>query len=118
MTRTETEMHIYIELFRAKSSWLALTPNQRAEYVRRIAPSLQEMLAEPGVELVGVGRADPATSHAAGYDFYAVWKLPSADHVRRFERGIDDDGWYEYFEQANASGEAVAFEALIGELVG
>ena len=66
-----------------------------------------------GAELVGVGTADRDTSHDAGYDFYAVWKLPSREVVELFEKGIEDDDWYAYFEQVNASGELVEFDVLI-----
>jgi Family of unknown function (DUF6616) len=33
------------------------------------------------------------------------------------EQGIEDDGWYEYFEQVNASGEIIEFDALAQRLV-
>jgi hypothetical protein len=38
--------------------------------------------------------------------------------VQAFERGIDDDDWYAYFEQVNASGEPGELEALMGRLIG
>ena len=74
-------------------------------------------MLERGGELVGVGSADPGTSHDAGYDFYAVWKLPTREIVQMFEKGIEDDGWYAYFEQVNASGELMEFDALAQRLV-
>jgi hypothetical protein len=36
--------------------------------------------------------------------------------VREFVRGIEEAGWYDYFEQVNLSGEAVPFEVLLGQL--
>jgi hypothetical protein len=67
---------------------------------------------ERGAELVAVGSADPGTCHDAGYGFYSLWKLPDREVVQVFEQGIEDDGWYEYFEQVNASGEIMEFDAL------
>jgi hypothetical protein len=105
-------MHIYIELFKAKDAWLQLSAEKRAEYVQQVGSTMQGAL-DAGAELVGVGAGDPDTSHDAGYDFYSVWKLPDRDVVRMFEKGIEDDDWYSYFEQVNASGELVEFDALI-----
>ena len=110
-------MYTYIELFKAKDAWLDLSDQQKAEYLQRVGSSMEGVLAS-GAELVGVGGTDHGTAHEAGYDFYAVWKLPSRDVVEAFERGIEDDGWYEYFDQVNASGELVEFETLAGRIAG
>jgi hypothetical protein len=72
---------------------------------------------DAGAELVGSGAADPATSHRAGFDFFAVWKLPDTDVVREFEKGIERDNWYDYFEQVNASGELVDFASLAQQVM-
>jgi hypothetical protein len=98
-------MHLFIELFTSKAEWLELTPEQRGEYLQRVGPNMQALLDEPGVEMIGVGWADPDTRHHAGYDVYSVWKLPDRASVRRLEQSIQDDGWYDYFEQVNVSGE-------------
>jgi hypothetical protein len=74
-------------------------------------------VVDAGAEFVGVGAADPETRHDAGYDFYAVWKLPNPDVVQMLEKGIEDDDWYAYFDQVNASGELVEFDALIQRLI-
>ncbi len=110
-------MHLYIELFKAKESWLALSADERAAYLQKAGGTMQGVL-EAGAEVVGVGAADPETSHDAGYDCFAVWKLPNREVVQAFERGIDDDDWYAYFEQVNASGESGGLEALMGRLIG
>jgi hypothetical protein len=68
-------------------------------------------------ELLGAGAANPKIGHHAGYDYFAVWRLPSPEVVEAFEQGIEDDGWYEYFEQVNASGESVGLEALMGRAI-
>jgi len=34
-----------------------------------------------------------------------------------FEKGIEDDDWYTYFEQVNASGELMEFDALIRQVI-
>jgi Family of unknown function (DUF6616) len=109
-------MHLYIELFKAKDAWLELNPEQRGAYVEQVGSSMQGVL-DAGAELVGSGAADPATSHRAGFDFFAVWKLPDTDVVREFEKGIERDNWYDYFEQVNASGELVDFASLAQQVM-
>jgi hypothetical protein len=109
-------MHVYIELFKAKDAWLQLSAEQRAAYTQQVGSSMRRVL-DAGAELVGVGAADPETSHDAGYDFYSVWKLPDPDAVQMFEKGIEDDDWYAYFEQINASGEIVELDALIQRVI-
>jgi hypothetical protein len=105
------QVHLYIELFKAKDAWLQLSPEQRGAYVQQVGSTMQGVL-DAGAELVGGGAAEPSTSHHAGYDFFAVWKLPDADVVRAFEDGIERDNWYDYFEQVNASGELADFESV------
>jgi hypothetical protein len=105
-------MHLYVELFKAKDAWLELSTEQRGAYIQRVDASLQGVL-DAGAELVGVGATDAGASHHAGFDFYAVWKLPNADVVQMFEDGLVRDDWYTYFEQANAAGELVGFESLV-----
>jgi hypothetical protein len=105
-------MHLYIELFNAKDAWLQLSTEERAEYMQNAGSTMQGAL-DAGAEIVGVGAANPTTSHDAGYDFYAVWKLPSPDVVQMFEKGIEDDDWYTYFDQINSSGELVEFGGLV-----
>ena len=104
-------MHLYIELFTAKDAWLELGPEQREAYVQQVGSSMQGVL-DAGAELVGSGTTDPGTSQHAGFDYFAVWKLPNAEVVREFEEGIERDRWYDYFEQVNASGELVDFASL------
>lgn len=42
--------------------------------------------------------------------------MPDAEAVQRFEKGIEDDDWYDYFE-VNAAGELVDFDALVQRLM-
>jgi hypothetical protein len=109
-------MHLYIELFKPKDAWLQQSAEQRGEYLQKAGSTMQGVV-NAGAELVGVGAANPGTGHDAGYDFYAVWKLPNPDVVEAFEQGLEDDDWYAYFEQTNASGELVEFDALIRRLI-
>ena len=71
-------------------AWLELSSEERGAYVRQVGSSMQGVL-DTGAELVGSGAMDPGTSHRAGFDFFAVWKLPNADVVREFEEGIERD---------------------------
>ena len=113
----ESDMHLYIELFKAKDAWLQLSVEQRAEYMQRVGSSMQGIV-DAGATLVAVGATDPGTSRHAGYDFYAVWQMPDRATVRRFEEGIERDRWYDYFEQVNASGEVADFAEVARSVIG
>lgn len=109
-------MQTYIELFKAKDAWLQLSAAQRAEYMQQVGSSMQAVLGGGG-ELVAVGSTDAATRHHVGYDFFAIWQLPDSDAVRVFEKGIEADDWYDYFEQVNASGKVGDFGSVAQTLI-
>ncbi|MCV2491829.1 hypothetical protein OF117_20995 [Geodermatophilus sp. YIM 151500] len=109
-------MRIYIEQWRPRPAWLELDAEQRAAFVQRVGPDLQEVV-EKGAELVALGPADPGTARSGAPQYFAVWRFPSLDLVQVFERRIEDAGWYEYFDQVNLGGEIVDLGAVLGRLV-
>ncbi len=108
-------MRIYVEQWTAKPAWLELDAEQRGKFLQQVGPDLQGVI-DQGAQLLALGSTDPATAHDAGWEYFTVWSFPDPDLVREFERGIEAAGWYDYFEQANLSGEAVSFETLVGRL--
>lgn len=96
-------MHLYVELWKARPEWLALSPDDRAAYVEQLGPAIAALLGE-GVELVGFAVADADAPHGANYPYLAIWRMPTLDLVHRFESGIESAGWHRYFEQVNVRG--------------
>ena len=44
---------------------------------------------------------------------FCVYRVPSAEFQREFERQVTASGWYNYFEQVNISGPAEDFAAVL-----
>lgn len=109
-------MITFIELWKAKSAWLELSQQQRAEYMTALGPAIQQ-LTEQGTQIVSWGRNDGDTSHRADYDFFSVWNFPSLEAAAGFEQIVEGAGWYGYFDQVNARGEAGSPSDVIGQLI-
>ena len=96
-------MYLYVELWKARPTWLALTQAERKSWMDELLAGLQQQL-QSGVEVLGFASSDADTPLPAGYDFFAAWRMPSKEAARRFERFVEGAGWHEYFEQVNARG--------------
>uniref|UniRef100_UPI0032180F2F DUF6616 family protein n=1 Tax=uncultured Draconibacterium sp. TaxID=1573823 RepID=UPI0032180F2F len=109
-------MECFIELWSARDSWKELSKKERGDYLGQIGPHLQILLKQ-GVEIIGWGENNEATSHRAGFDFYAVWKFPTTDMKKEFEAVVMEAGWYNYFHQENVSGTITTPDEIIGKLM-
>ena len=99
-------MYLYVELWKPRAKWVALSERERRQYVAGIGPAIEELLAA-GIELVGFAFNDYDTGHRADYTYLAVWKMPSKELAERLEATVDRSGFHDYFEQVNARGSAV-----------
>ena len=97
-------MHLYVELWKARPSWLAMPATERADWVAKLGP-LMEQLTSAGIELLGFAVTDADAPYGTDYPYMAVWRVPSLELVRQFEGGLQATGWHDYFEQVNARGE-------------
>ena len=68
-------MYLYVEIWNAKPAWLELTQQQRGEYMAPLGPVTRELLKQ-GIEIVGWSENNTPDLHPAGYQFFAVWKMP------------------------------------------
>ncbi|WP_321372265.1 DUF6616 family protein [uncultured Draconibacterium sp.] len=109
-------MECFIELWSVRQAWKQLSREERKAYLEQIEPHLQSLL-EKGVEIVGWGVNDEATTHRANFDFYAVWKFPTLDMKKEFEAVVMEANWYNYFHQENVSGELTIPDEIIGKLI-
>ena len=103
---------IFIELFNYKPAWRGLPAEMRNDYVSAVLNAVN-LQRSSGVEVIGWGFNDLATDRRAPYDFYCVYRTPSADFQRQFEAEIAAAGWHEYFEQVQVSGAVSTPEALL-----
>ncbi len=109
-------MHLYVELWKAKPTWLALSDEERQRYIESMSPKIEGLLKD-GVEIVGFSPVDDDTPHRADYLYLAVWKMPSRALVEQFEKSVAEAGFHDYFEQVNACGELVSPVAVFGHMI-
>ena len=110
-------MYLYVELWKARPTWLALSREQRRSWMDELLAGLQEQL-QSGVEVLGFAASDADTPLSAGYDFFAAWRMTSKAAAERFERFVEGAGWHEYFEQVNARGPVMGTEEFVSSHVG
>ena len=103
---------IFIELYNYRQSWHALPVDERRRFSALIQADAQGLI-EHGVEVIGWGMNDPDTDRRAHWDFFCVYRVPSAEFQRAFEAKINSSKWYEYFEQVNVSGASLSPSALL-----
>lgn len=109
-------MYLFVECWKARPEWLALNKEARAAYMTELGKGI-EGLMRSGVEIVSWSMNDGSTANRAPYDYFAVWKFPSAESVRGFEMIVEQSGWYRYFDQVNLSGEVAGPEPSIGQMI-
>lgn len=125
-------MYLYIELWKAKESWLKLTPEQRKA---KIDDLLAEAKKNPITGVIpfsfkkvgdvflldGVTEQpvviDPAVARPPAFRYAAAWMIPTRELIDKFEERVDNLGWWwEYFDQENAWGEMDVM-ATVGDMI-
>jgi hypothetical protein len=109
-------MHIFVELWNARPEWLALSEQERGNYMQEVGAGMEE-LARAGIEVVCWAANDPDTAHRCGYAYLAVWKMPDEKAVKLFEETVERAGWYDHFDQVNARGTFSTPEEIIGRIM-
>ena len=105
-------MYMYAETWKFRPAWLELSREERKAWMDTLLAGIQQQLAA-GVEVVGFVANDTDTPHSNGYDFLAVWKMPSKEIARRFEDFVEASGLHTYYEQVNIRGEVLGLEAVV-----
>jgi hypothetical protein len=103
------QVHLYIELFKAKDAWLQLSSAART--CSRSVPRCRECSTpEPSLSVAGLLSLQRAitpamTSSRSG-------SCPTPTSCGRSRMASSGTNWYDYFEQVNASGELADFESV------
>jgi len=109
-------MIYFVEFWNATPAWLALSTEERGEYMGQVGSHIQGLL-EKGVKMLTWSKNDDATSNRAAYDYFAIWSFPNQEMADGFQQLVAGAGWYNYFEQVNAMGAEDSAEKIIGDLV-
>lgn len=102
-------MDLVVELWTPKPAFLAASPEVRKRIAAGVRAGVAEMAAG-GIRSLGWGRIGATAEHPSGHDWFAVWETPSAEAARAFFDGVAASGWYEWFDQVNASGTALSVD--------
>jgi hypothetical protein len=109
-------LYLYIELWNAKSSWLALDTTGRAAFMKKVDGLLKELMSDE-VKLIGCTLNDGSTAPRLDYRYVAVWQMKDISGTHKVADGTARIGWYEYFDQVNVGGEWIAADAMISEMM-
>jgi len=109
-------MITYIELWKAKQEWINLSKEERGNYMTALGPAIQQLM-EAGVQIVSWGTNEAATFSKADFDYFAVWTFPNEETAKGFEKMVEGAGWYNYFDQVNAMGNALSPQDVIANLI-
>jgi hypothetical protein len=111
----ETEF-LYVQMWKVRTEWLALSEQERLDFVYQIGLVIKELLGE-GASLVGFTLNDFETPLRMEYRYLATWKVESQAMVERIDQAFEEAGWSEYFDHANARGQLVPPQNLLRHMV-
>lgn len=109
-------MYLYVEMWKPRPSWDALSREQRQEYLHQMTTGIEKMIGS-GIELVGFAANDDGVPDDAAYRYVAVWKMPNLGHVHMLEKAVKSEGWGNFFEIGNARGRLLSVDEAINDMV-
>jgi hypothetical protein len=101
-------MYLYVEMWNAKPSWLALSLHERKQFMEKVAEAAAG-LKPLGAEMLGAWINEGDVDRRSDQTYFTVFKFPSKEAVKAFEAIVRASGWYELFDQRNSSGPADTF---------
>ena len=109
-------MYFYIEHWKPRPKWLALTPEDRGKFLFDVSPALQG-LVDAGGELIGYLVDGVEARKWKDGGFLRLWKMPEKEFAQRIEAALEQAGWDEFFEPGPARGEVLTSQVAIPYLV-
>jgi hypothetical protein len=109
-------MITYIELWKAKQTWIDLPKEDKVNYTTSLGPAIQQLI-DNGVQIVSWGTNESFTYNRIDYDYFAVWTFPDVATAQNFEKMVNEVGWYNYFDQINAMGTASSPQDVIAKML-
>lgn len=113
-------MYLYIELWKAKDAWLALSSGERQAKLEQLLALAQQhpitgvipfsFRPDGDVSVFdGVTERpvviDTAVARPTRFHYAAAWMVPTRELITQFENRVDSLGWwFEYFDQQNGWG--------------
>lgn len=109
--------YILTEIWKARSSWLALSLEERQQFFNeKIGPFIMGQI-EQGAEFLACAINDNTGVERMDYRYMAVWKLPDKAFSDRLEAGAKEAGFLDYFEQVNFSGRIITPDVMNADMI-
>ena len=105
-----------VKLWNAKASWLALSPDDRAAFMKKVDGLLCELMSDD-VKLIGCTMNDGSTAPRLEYRYVAVWRMKDVTGTHKVADGTGLVGWCDYFDQVNIGGDWVDADAHVKEMM-
>ena len=113
----ENHKYLLTEVWKPRASWLALREDERRIYLNeKMGPLLMQMISK-GAEIIGAAVNENNTAEKIDYLYKAIWQLPSKELSEELEKGVKEIGFYDYFKQANFSGQPIGPEELMEHMI-
>ncbi|MBB2946939.1 hypothetical protein FB565_006707 [Actinoplanes lutulentus] len=109
-------MYVVVEIWTPKPAFHSADEATRSALFAGIREAIKQ-LAGIGVVTLGWGAADQDVAYASPHQWFAVWQAPSRELAAAFLAGVEQSGWYTYFEQTNLAGELRDAETVIADHV-
>lgn len=94
-------MSIQVEVWDARPAWLALSVQDRIDFLDQMAPGM-EALTDAGASLVGAVLKEFHSPFPAATRYVAVWSMPDgAEQVQMLNEILEAAGWGEYFREGS-----------------
>ena len=105
-------MYWYMETWKIKPAWEALSPEERQEFMAKLKPLVDSLMTDE-CELVGCIVTDDDTHLHGGFQYGAVWRATDRSHITKIEEGTAAIGWNDYFEQVNHGSRLMSAEEVM-----
>ena len=87
-----------IEFWNAKPAWLALSEEERSNYMNQVGGAIEDLVAK-GVQVLTWSNNNVDISKRSPHDYFAIWTFPDQEMTNHFLGLVESVGWYDYFEQ-------------------
>src|SRR5258708_32562741 len=82
---------VFIELYNYRPAWAKCPESERTDFAKKIVEAVKA-LKSAGVDVVAYGMNSPDTDRRAPYDFFCIYRVPTVEFQREFERQVAAGG--------------------------
>lgn len=108
-------MHLYLDIWKARSAWVALSEAQRREILLKLQRHIDDVVDD------GAGRPRFSLNHDTWgsndlHRYQILWEGAEPRHIEGMRRVFEEVMWERYFERIGTTGESIDQTELFEEL--